>query len=338
MEHDGYAHDANHEHDHAHQQPMIAVHDGHAHPTDRVNRRPLVIAFAITFTFFIAEVIGGMLTNSLALLADAGHMATDVAALGLALWAIWLARKSATTRRSFGYLRAEVVAAFVNAATLIAISFYILYEAFERIGAPPDIGSGPMLVVAIVGFLANAASAWVLMHGGGHDQNLNTRGAFLHVISGMLGSVGAIAAAIIMLLTGWYVADPILSAGIGLLILFSSWRLLRESLDVLLEATPKHVPTDEVRNAMLTVDGVSNVHDLHVWTITSGLVALSGHVEKAGTRPWNEVLHDLTTLVSERYGIAHTTLQPETVDMHAEAFHGCSLDAEHGHAACQTPA
>ena len=318
------------------------MHDHSAHEQtepapERVNRRPLAIALAITAVFLVAEVIGGLLTNSLALLADAGHMATDVAALALALFAVWLARRPATPERSFGFYRVEILAALTNAATLIAISFYIFWEAYQRLGEPPEVDSGPMLIVAIAGLAANAASAWVLMRGGGHEENLNTRGAFLHVIGDMLGSVGAIAAALIMLATGWYLADPILSAGIGLLILWSSWRLLRESVEVLLEATPAQIDAREVQQAVAGVTGVVGVHDLHVWTVTSGLVAMSAHVEVTGARDWHDVLDDLSNLLRDRFGIVHVTLQPETRQVGSGTTE-CSLDSPEGRAACLAPA
>jgi cobalt-zinc-cadmium efflux system protein len=293
-----------------------------------------VIALAITATFLLVEVAGGILTNSLALLADAGHMATDVAALALALFAIWLARRPATAERSFGYLRAEILAALINGASLVAISIYIFWEAFQRIGEPPEVDSGPMLAVAIAGLAANAASAWVLSRGGGHRHDLNTRGALLHVIGDMLGSAGAIVAALIMLATGWYLADPLLSAGIGLLILWNSWKLLRESVDVLLEATPHGIDADEVRAAMAATDDVDGVHDLHIWTVTSGLIALSSHVDVTGTRDWHAVLLDLSTLLRERFGIAHVTLQPEQSGTLPDAFRGCTFDTPEGVAAC----
>lgn len=314
--------------------------DSHNHENgegnhQRVNRRPLAIALAITSVFLVAEVIGGLLTNSLALLADAGHMATDVAALALALFAIWLARRPATPERSFGFARAEILAALVNSGSLIAISIYIFWEAFQRFGEPPEVDSGPMLAVAIAGLAANVASAWVLMRGGGHEENLNTRGAYLQVMGDLLGSIGAIVAALVMLATGWYLADPILSAGIGLLILWSSWRLLRESVEVLLESTPKGLEPAQVREAMAAVDGVAGAHDLHVWTVTSGLVALSCHVEVSGARPWDEVLDELTALLRTRFGIAHVTLQPETVATASDGGAVCSLDTESGRNACR---
>lgn len=317
-----------HEHDHGSAEQ----------PAQRVNSQPLKIALAITSVFLIAELVGGILTNSLALLADAGHMATDVAALALALFAIWLARRPATEARSFGFYRAEVLAALVNAATLVAVSMYIFWEAFRRIGEPPEVDSGPMLLVATVGLLANIAAAWVLMRGGGHEHNLNTRGAYLHVLGDMLGSVGAIVAALVMLATGWYLADPILSAGIGLLILFSSWRLFRESVEVLLESTPKGIDTVAVRGAMTEVAGVEGVHDVHVWTVTSGLIAMSGHVEVVDQRPWHDVLGDLNDVLRDRFGIAHITLQPEEADGRSGVFRGCSIDTESGRNACRVAA
>ena len=314
-----------------------SAHENTEQPTERVNRRPLAIALVITATFLVAEVIGGILTNSLALLADAGHMATDVAALALALFAVWLARRPATPERSFGFYRVEILAALVNAATLILISFYIFWEAWQRLDEPPEVDSGPMLVVAIAGLGANAASAWVLMRGGGHQESLNIRGAFLHVVGDMLGSVGAIAAALIMLATGWYLADPILSAGIGLLILWSSWRLLRESVEVLLQSTPAHINPREVQNVVAGVDGVVGLHDLHVWTVTSGLVAMSAHVEITGERDWHDVLADLAQQVREDFGFAHVTLQPEARRTGSGTTE-CSLDSPEGRAACLAPA
>jgi len=302
---------------------------------DRINRQPMAIALVITSVFLVAEIIGGVLTNSLALLADAGHMATDVAALALSLFAIWLARRPATPRRSFGFYRAETLAALVNAASLVAISIYIFWEAFHRLGEPPEVDSGPMLVVAVAGLSANAAAAWVLMHGGGHHNNLNVRGAFLHVVGDMLGSIGAIAAALVMLATGWYLADPILSAGIGLLILWSSWRLLGEVVEVLLESTPASIDAREVQQSMANVDGVAGVHDLHIWTVTSDLVAMSSHVEVTGQRDWHDVLTELSQLLRDQFAIAHVTLQPEESTGAAGAFGSCSLDTEIGRNACR---
>ena len=323
----------------------MADHATNDHPHDdptttggRSQARPLLIALGITGTFLVVEVIGGIVTNSLALLADAGHMATDVAALLLSLGAIWLARRPATPRRSFGFLRAEVLAALVNSATLVAISFYIFWEAFQRIGEPPHVDSGPMLVVAVAGLVANIVSAWVLSRSGGHQDNLNTRGAYLHVMGDLLGSVGAIIAALIMLLTGWYLADTLLSAGIGLLILWSSWRLLQASVAVLLEATPESIDPAAVATTLRAIPGVVGVHDLHIWTVTSGLVALSGHVEVDDLSRWPAILTTGTATLRRDYDIAHVTLQPELVlpdGTHAPADALiCSIDTESGRQAC----
>lgn len=323
----GLSHDHDHSHAHDH-------HHGHA-VRDGGSQAPLAIALAITLTFMVAEIVGGLMTRSLALLADAGHMATDAAALALALAAAWLARRPPTPSRSFGLYRAEVLAALVNAGTLVAISLYIFKEAFSRLGDPPTVSAGPMLAVAILGLLANAAAAWVLMRGGGHVHNLNTRAAFLHVIGDMLGSVGAIAAAIIMMATGWYIVDPILSAGIGGLILWSSWRLMRESVDVLLESAPRRIDVPALESAMASVPGVSGIHDLHVWTLTSGVVALSSHVEISDAERWHDVLDELGSLLRERFGIHHVTLQPEPEHASPHAFRGCALVAPEGPLACR---
>jgi cobalt-zinc-cadmium efflux system protein len=308
--------------------------DHHHHGHGDVKRRNLAIALGITVVFLVVEVAGALLTDSLALLADAGHMLTDAGALALALGAGWLAARPATDRRSFGYLRAEILAAAVNAAVLIAVSLYIFWEAFQRLSDPPEIESGLMLAVAVAGLLANAASAWVLSRGGGHTHDLNTRGAFLHVLGDMLGSAGAITAALVMLATGWYYADPLLSAGIGLLILWGAWRLLRESVDVLLEATPGSIDAAEVRDAIVAVEGVSGVHDLHIWTVTSGLVALSGHVEVTNQRDWDELLVDLHEMLRDEFSIGHLTLQPETANRHRDPWRGCSIDSPSGRHAC----
>lgn len=302
--------------------------------SERASARPLLLALLLTAGFMVVEAIGGLLTNSLALLADAGHMLTDVAALALSLFAIWLARRPATPGRSYGFLRAEVLAALINAATLVVMSIFIFIEAFRRIGDPPEVDSVPMLAVAIAGLAANAASAWVLSRGDGHLHNLNTRGAFLHVIGDMLGSVGAIVAALVMLATDWYLADPILSTVIGLLVLRSAWMLLRESVDVLLESTPRGLATGDVRAAISDVDGVCGVHDLHIWTVTSGLDSMSAHVQVDDTRDWNDVCVDLTDRMRERFGIAHVTLQPESCNGTHVTIDACSLDTPDGRGAC----
>jgi cobalt-zinc-cadmium efflux system protein len=307
-------------------------------PPGRVDRRPLVIALAITAIFLVVEVVGAVVTNSLALLADAAHMLTDVAAIGLALFAMWLADRPTRPERTFGHLRAEILAALVNAVALIVIALYIFWEAWERLQDPPEVRSGLLLVVAIGGLIANAAAAWVLSRGEAHRDNLNTRGAFLHVVGDLLGSVATIVAAIVMYFTNWYAADPILSAVIGGLVVFGAWSLLRESVDVLLEAAPRGMVIADVRRAMRDVPGVAGVHDLHVWTVTSGLTALSAHVETADLADWNRTMKTLADTLREKFGIAHVTLQPEPPRSAQTGWDQCSFDAPEDRIACVTAA
>lgn len=328
-------HDQGHDHDSG---PGIdtAVDAQDVGASPRVNARPLVIALGITTVFLVVEVVGAYLSNSLALLADAAHMLTDVAALGLALLAITLARRPATAERSFGYLRAEILAALVNAVTLIVAAIYIFYEAWERLQDPPEVQSNTLLVVAIAGLCANIVAALVLSRGGGHEHNLNQRGAFLHVLGDLFGSVATIVAALIIKATGWFAADPILSAVIGLLVVYSAWSLLRESVDVLLESAPRGMEVTKVRRAMLEVPGVDGVHDLHVWTVTSGLVALSAHVEIASLQNWSDIMGQLATKLRDDFEIAHVTLQPELAGSPKAAWDRCSLDAPAAVSTCAT--
>ena len=267
------------------------------------------IALAITGAWFLLELAGGLYTNSLALLADAAHMLTDVAALGLSLFAVKIAARPATHQKTYGYLRAEILAALANGVFLVLISLYICYEAYERFSAPPEVKSIPMLVVAGSGLIANLATA-ALLYGSQHDS-LNLRGAFLHVVGDTLGSVGAIAAGIAMVAWHWYLADPIASVLVSVLVLYSAWQLVRESVDVLLEAVPSHISIPAILADLGSVHGVLSVHDLHVWSITSGMPAMSCHVV---LRPGFEdpgVLEELSRLMREKYGIEHTTIQIE---------------------------
>ncbi len=235
----------------------------------------LRLVFGLTFAFMIVEAVGGWLSGSLALLADAGHMLTDVGALGLTLLTAWIARRPADQSKTFGYLRWEILAALVNGALLFGIAALVVYEAIQRIGNPPPIRGGLFLGVALAGLVVNAVSLSILH--GAHHEHLNTRGAYLHIMGDLLGSVGAVLAAVIILLTGWTPVDPIISIVLSLLILVGAWRLVRESTDVLLEAVPAHIAMEDVERRMREVPGVSAVHDLHVWTVTSGMVAMSGH-------------------------------------------------------------
>ena len=256
----------------------------------------------------VAEAVGGLLTGSLALLADAAHMLSDCAALGLSLFAIRLAQRPANARRTFGYYRTEVLAALVNGATLGAISIFIFVEAYGRIFSPAPIDGAPMLLIAVGGLAVNLV-ALAILHKGRSDS-LNLRGAWLHVLTDALGSVQAIAAGALIWAFGWYWADPLASVAIGLLVIYSSWSLLRDTVAVLMEGAPAHIDVDDVREAILNLAGVKGVHDLHVWTITSGMDSLSAHVVVDGT-PECEALSAIRETLAERFGIQHQTIQVE---------------------------
>lgn len=294
---------------------MAAQHE-HQHGGEHLrarNRRALVAALAITVAFALTEVVGGLLTGSLALLADAGHMLTDVLALGLGLFAAWVAGRPSTPQKTYGYYRAEILAALVNGALLILIAGGIIWQAVVRLSQPHPVASGPMLAIAAAGLAANLASAGILVHGGA-GTSLNVRGALLHVASDAVGSVGAMAAALVILLTGWSEADALASLLIAGLILIGSWQLVREAVNILLEGVPSSVDLSKLQRAMSGVPGVAGVHDVHVWTVTSGFIAMSAHAELDGSRDAHAVLDDLTRLLAERFHISHTTIQPEPAD------------------------
>jgi cobalt-zinc-cadmium efflux system protein len=266
---------------------------------------------AITSVFCVAEVLGGLWTHSLALIADAGHMLTDVGSLALALVAARFAARPATPGKTFGYYRAEILAALVNGVTLVFVALYIFYESFRRFQGPPEIDVIPMVVIAVGGLIANLVTAHVLS--GSRDQSLNVRGAFLHVLGDILGSLGAIAAGVVMYATKWYLADPIISIVIGILVLVSSRRLLLEAINVLMEGVPAHLDVEAIEAAMKKVSGVVQVHDLHVWTVTSGFDALSAHalVQNGLSRAQTQALLSQLHEAVHGFGVEHTTFQLE---------------------------
>jgi cation diffusion facilitator family transporter len=291
---------------------------GHGHGHTRAtaagaHRSRLVVVLGLTLAVLAAEVVGAVLSGSLALLADAGHMATDAAGLALALAAVSLAQRPARGRRTFGWQRVEILAAVANGLLLLLVAVYVLVEAVRRIGQPPEIGSGLMLVVASVGLVVNLGSLAVLHRG--RDDSLNVRGAYLEVLADALGSVAVIVAAVVIATTGWTPADIVASVVIGCLVVPRAWHLLREALDVLLEAAPRGVDLDEVRNHILGVDGVLDVHDLHAWTITSGLPVLSAHVvvtdEALAAGHGGRVLDALCVCLGEHFDLEHCTFQIE---------------------------
>jgi len=280
--------------------------------------RPLAIALGITFLYFVVEVAGGILTNSLALLSDAGHMLSDIAALGLSLFAFQISRRPATPKRTFGYHRLEIVAALVNGLVLWLIVGVIFHEAYQRFFTPPEVQSLGMLIIATTGLGVNIAAGLILYRS--HHESLNVHSAFLHVVGDALGSVGAIIAALVMLSTGWYLADPLISFLIGGLILYTSWGLIKESADILMQSVPREISLDEVQNAMETITGVLKVHDLHVWSVTSGVFTLSAHAVINGDRDFHQVLSEIEKALSEKFDIRHTTIQLETKSREAEEF------------------
>ena len=331
--HDGHRH-THHGHGHGPRGHAHGhVHGGHSHHDAEhlrsAGRRSLILVLGLTATFMVAEIVGGLLSNSLALLADAAHMFTDVAAIALALFAIWFAQRPATPEKTYGYLRLEILAALVNGAALIVIALGIFYGAYRRLAEPEPVESGLMLAVAAVGLLINIIAAWLLHRSAGH--NLNVRGAYLHVLGDLLGSVGAIVAALIIMATGWVLADPLISVLIGLLILVSSWKLVRESVDVLLEAVPSHIDLAEVRRAIEEIPGVEEVHDLHVWTVTSGFFAMSGHAVVRDPAHYQRVLSEIHDRMHDRFGIRHVTVQLEPRTLYTiEATLRQDLRRDHG--------
>ena len=277
-------------------------------PERRASARALVGALVLTAAFAVAEGIGGVVAHSLALVADAGHMATDVAALALSLFVLWVARRPASAEKSFGYYRFEILAALFNGALLVGIAAWIVVEALGRLRHPEPIRSLVMLLVAAVGLVANLWAVRML-HRARHES-LNTRGAYLHVLGDAAGNVGVVVAAGVILATGWLPADPLLSIAIAVLILVSAGRLVSESVDVLLEATPRHVPLEALHGAIGAVAGVSDVHDLHVWTVTTGIVAMSAHATVADPARHQAALEEICRRV-RTFGIQHVTIQME---------------------------
>lgn len=298
---------------------MAHAHHGHGQAIAGSRRescqRRLRIVLALTLVYMVAEIIGGWYTGSLALMADAAHMASDAAALGLSLFAGWIASRPATSRRTYGFYRAEILAALANGAALVALSILVVRAAIDRLAEPVAVDGAVMAWIAAGGLVLNLACLKLLEPSRG--ESLNLRGAWLHVVSDTLGSLGALIAGLLAWGFGWMWADPIASMLISGLVVFSSWALLKEAVSVLMEGAPGHIDVDEVRSAMASVEGVREVHDLHVWTITSGIEALSGHVVVATGHSRDALLTELREMLEKRFGVGHSTLQlePETCDV-----------------------
>lgn len=322
-----HAHGHDHsDHDHDHDRAGGHTHElGHAPRSSREGEGArLWLTLLLSLGTMLAEAVGGFLTHSLALLSDAGHMLTDVSAIVLSMLALRFATRPADPKRSYGYYRLEILAALTNGVALILISIFIAWEAVDRIRAPVPIHIGPMIWVALAGLVANGLGVLLL----GHSHNLNVRGVFLHMVGDLLASAGVLAAALIMWRTSWWIADPIISLVVSGIILFGSYGLVKESVDVLLEATPAHLDCGAIEQALQAVPHIKAVHDLHVWTISTGMYALSAHVvvERASCADSDAILTNLKDVLCEQFHIDHTTLQIES-DVYAH--HG--EDEQDGH-------
>jgi len=286
---------------------------GHSHAVPAgQNERPLWMALGLTTVFLVAEVLGGILTNSLALISDAAHMFTDTAALAISLAAIRIGKRPADKHRTFGYYRFEILAAAFNAMLLFMVALYILYEAYQRLRHPPEIQTGTMLGIAVLGLAINLLSMRLLS--GGQEQSLNVKGAYLEVWSDMLGSIGVIIGAVLIRFTGWGWVDSAIAVGIGLWVLPRTWTLLKASMNVLLEGVPEGVTLADVESAISAIPGVASVHDLHVWSITSGKSSLTVHiVSSAETSSWPSLLDNVRDALADKFDIHHVTVQIEDV-------------------------
>jgi len=308
-----------HAHMHEHEDPHAGcAHEHGLHGSRPSVTRALQIALGLTLALMIAEVVGGLWSNSLALLADAGHMLTDAGALGLSLFVAWMCRQPSRPEKTYGYLRWEILAALLNGATLLLISFWIVWEALRRFSAPVPVEGGLMLVFAAIGLVVNVIAVWILH--GVNRASLNVRGAYLHVLGDLLASGGTIVAAVLVRTMGWVAADPIASLVSTVLIVGSAWRLVREAVDVLLEAAPPHIALEAVRSRLQSIPGVESVHDLHVWTVTSGVVAMSAHAIVRQSDHHQDVLERAHDLLQEM-GIHHVTVQLERHEMYERELH-----------------
>jgi cobalt-zinc-cadmium efflux system protein len=282
----------------------------HSHAEDRAqSKAKMMMVLAIICTYMIVEVVTAFFTHSLALLADAGHLITDVGGITLGLIALWFAAKPATSEKTYGYYRSEILAGFLNALALVGISIFIVMEAYQRLKAPPEVQSIPVFAIGVLGIVVNYVSLKLL---GDHHQSINTRAAYLEIWSDFVVSIGVMISSGVIYFTHLYAADPIVSVLIALFILPRTWILLRECTNILMEGTPQHVDLASLRNAMLKVRGVIEVHDVHVWTITSGLDAMSGHVRIASDVSSDEVLEAVTKVCND-HKLKHTTIQVEQV-------------------------
>ncbi|MDN4067393.1 cation diffusion facilitator family transporter [Paenibacillus vini] len=305
--HGHHNHSHGHSHSHAH-----GHHHGDHHSARSGNKKGILIALLITASIAVLEFFGGLITNSLALLSDSGHMLSDASSLVLSLIAIWFAARPASSRRSFGYYRTEILAALLNGITLFIIAGFIIREAYGRFFDPPTVSTGPMMLIAFIGLAANLASAWALLKKGDVKGNINYRSAYLHVLGDALGSVGAILGGIVMWAFGWYIFDPIISVLVALLILKGAWGVIAQSLHVLMEGVPASIDQNKVKEDLERIMGVQEVHDLHIWSITSGMDSLSCHLVIGEQEDQQRILQEALSMLEEQYRITHATVQIET--------------------------
>ncbi|UOR11153.1 cation diffusion facilitator family transporter [Halobacillus amylolyticus] len=308
---------------------------GHGHDhTHGANKKALLISFIITTTYMVIEAVGGFLTNSLALLSDAGHMFSDSVSLGVGVLAFVMGEKVANYSKTYGYKRFEILAALFNGVTLVLIALYIFYEAYQRFTSPPEVASMGMLTIAIIGLAVNISVAWILMRQGDTKENLNLRSAFLHVLGDLLGSVGAIIAALLIMFFEWGWADPLASVIVAILVLISGWRVAQDAVHVLMEGTPKNVNIKDITNTIEAIPGILGIHDLHVWSITSGQNALSCHAvvtENLTIQECQELLRNVEDQLQNK-DIGHVTVQMETREhLHDDSLLCKGEDHSHQH-------
>lgn len=285
-------------------------HGGHNH-NHNANKKALTISFVLIAGFMVVEFVGGYLTNSLALISDAGHMLSDAVALGLSLSALIFGARAATPSKTYGYKRFEILAALINGIVLVLLAVFICKEAIERLSSPPQVIGKGMMLISVIGLIVNVLVAWILHSQGSTKENLNVRSAFLHVIGDLLGSVGAIIAAVLIIFFGWYIADPIASMIVSLLVLYSGWNVLKESINILMEAKPSDIDSEQVLQLLKSINGVEGVHDLHIWMITSDFSVMTVHLKVKPDADRDLILEKAKRSIVKEFGIRHVTIQTE---------------------------
>lgn len=304
------AHNHTHKHDHSSEDYPHSHSHSHSH-AHNANKKALTISFCLIAGFMFVEFIGGIATNSLALLSDAGHMLSDAVALGLSLTALIFGARAATASKTYGYKRFEILAALLNGIVLVLLAIYIFYEVITRLSEPPHVLGTGMVIISTIGLIINIIVAYILHSQGSTEENLNVRSAFLHVIGDLLGSVGAIIAAILIIAFGWYIADSIASMIVSVLVLYSGWHVLKESVNILMEAKPADIDYEKVKESLQSIDGVNDVHDLHIWMITSEFSAITVHLSVNNGVDRDMILKEAEEAIEHNTGIKHTTIQIE---------------------------